>query len=194
MSLHALRFFVAILISSLSANLIRSALGISMGTRNLSFLAHKNVLLSGIKVTLTAAQRERVTLSSSQSFLRSDSNIAKFSVKFDKKEKKTAIGFSAVQPPEDTYLTPDFYSGGEYISMGGAGFIYPLKSSASKGYREGDTVTVQLDFTSGVISFSVNGDNVGSTPWHFENTREVFPFISCEGGLLEMSVWSGNDP
>lgn len=164
-----------------------------MGTRNFQFLPHQNVVSSGIKVTLIRAQKTRVTLTATQPFLRSDNSIAKFSVKFDKKEKKTAIGFSTVQPPVDTYLTPEFHSGGEYVSMGGAGFMYPLKTSASRGYKEGDTVTVQLDFSSRIISFSVNGDNVGSTPWHFENTKEVYPFISCEGGLLEMSIWSGND-
>jgi SPRY domain len=194
MSICAIHLLMVFLIGSLSANRILCSRGISMGTRNLQFLPHENVVSSGIKVTLTGAQKKRVTLSTTQSFLRSESNTAKFSVKFDKKEKKTAIGFSAVQPPVDTYLTPEFHSGGAYISMGGAGFIYPLKTSASRGYMEGDTVTVQLDFTSRIISFSVNGDNVGSTSWHFENTKEVFPFISCEGGLLEMSVWSGSDP
>ena len=194
MSISAILLFMAFTISSISANRVLCSRGISMGTRNLHFLPHENVVSSGIKVTLTGAQKRRVTLTTSNSFLRSDSNTAKFSVKFEKKEMKTAIGFSTVQPPVDTYLTPDFHSGGEYVSMGGAGFIYPLKNSACRGYKEGDTVTVELDFTSGIISFSVNGDKVGSTAWHFENTKEVFPFISCEGGLLEMSIWSGNDP
>jgi len=35
--------------------------------------------------------------------------------------------------------------------MGGAGFIYPAKSRASRGYSEGDTVRTQIDFENDLI-------------------------------------------
>jgi hypothetical protein len=65
----------------------------------------------------------------------------------------------------DTYLIPGYYSGSQYISMGGAGFMFPLRTSASRGYKDGDLVTVQLDFPAGTITFSLNGVQVGATPW-----------------------------
>lgn len=171
--------------------------GPSMMTKNLPFLAHKNVDILGGKVIVKATQLERLTLTTSVPFRRSDSNTATFSVKFNRKEKKTAIGFSAVQPPVDTYLIPDYYPGGDYISMGGAGFIYPMRNSASRGYKEGDLITVQLDFTAGTIAFSVNGAHVGSSPWPSitsdSSKVEAYPFISCEGGLLDMDIWSGDN-
>ena len=167
---------------------------LAMGTRKLSFLSQKNVILTGTKTTVTGQQADRLTLTTQVPFMRKDSNTATFSVKFNIKEKKTAIGFSATQPPIDTYLIPDYYSKRDYISMGGAGFLYPMRTSASRGYKEGDLVTVQLNFSNAIISFFVNGDPVGSTPWPSSppsvNIEEAYPFVSCEGGLLDMDIWS----
>ena len=169
-----------------------------MMARNLPFLAHENILTSGSKVIVSDTQQKRLTLTTSTPFLRADCNIATFSVKFNKKDKKTAIGFSAVQPPTDTYLIPDYYTGGQYISMGGAGFLYPMKTSASRGYKEGDLVTVRLDFSAGTITFSVNGVQVGSTPWPSSSTDQsilcAYPFVSAEGGLLDMEILNENTP
>lgn len=164
--------------------------------QKLPFLSHKNVELVGTTVILAEAQQTQLTLTTSKPFLRSDSNVATFSVKFDKKQRKTAIGFSSTQPPTDTYLIPDYYSGDGYISMGGAGFIYPMRTSASRGYKEGDTVTAQINFEAAMITFSVNGARVGSAPWPSKDVpssmiKEAYPFISCEGGAITMEVYSG---
>lgn len=166
-------------------------------SRNVPFLAHENVIISGNKVVVSDAQKMRLTLTTSIPFFRADCKIATFSVKFNKKDKKTAIGFSAVQPPADTYLIPDYYSGNQYISMGGAGFIYPMRTSASKGYKEGDLITVKLDFTEGTIAFSVNGVQVSTCRWPANSSDQpilsAYPFISAEGGLLEMEVEALNE-
>lgn len=166
----------------------------AMGTKKLPFLSQKNVVLTGTKTIVTGKQVERLTLTTPVPFLRSENNVASFSVKFNVKERKTAIGFSGSQPPIDTYLIPDHYSGGGYISMGGAGFLYPMRTSASRGYKEGDLVTVQLNFSAAIISFFVNGDPVGSTPWPSSSLTAAeegaYPFVSCEGGLLDMDIWT----
>ena len=166
-----------------------------MMNQKLPYLSHKNLQLLGSKVILAEAQQTQLTLTTSTPFIRSDSNLATFSVKFDKKQRKTAIGFSSTQPPTDTYLIPDYYSGNGYISMGGAGFIYPMRTSASRGYKEGDTVTAQINFEAAMITFSVNGARVGSSPWPSKESsssliEEAYPFISCEGGAITMEVWS----
>lgn len=167
---------------------------LAMGTRKLPFLSQKNVILSGTKTTVTGNQANKLTLTTQVPYLRKDSNTATFSVKFNIKEKKTAIGFSVTQPPIDTYLIPDHYSERDYISMGGAGFLYPMRTSATRGYKEGDLVTVKLNFSNATISFFVNGDPVGSTPWPSSSSsvmiEEAYPFVSCEGGLLDMDIWS----
>lgn len=60
------------------------------------------------------------------------------------KGARTAIGLSS--SPISTYLTPDFTIAPHpsYLSMGGAGFIYPSKNRARRGYAEGDVVKVNL--------------------------------------------------
>ena len=167
-----------------------------MMSNTLPFLTHKNVQQSGNKLTLSEEQQNRLTLTTSTPFFRSDGNLATFSVKFNKKQRKTAIGFSTIRPPSDTYLIPDYYSSGGYISMGGAGFLYPMRTSASRGYKEGDLVTAEINFAAAMITFSVNGARVGSAPWPSADAssskiHEAYPFISCEGGAIVMDVWSG---
>ena len=54
--------------------------------------------------------------------------------------------------------------------MGGAGFMFPMRISASRGYKEEDLVTVLLDFSAGTITFSVNRVQVGTTPWPSSST------------------------
>ena len=182
-------------IGSTTGNLISSR-GLSMISNNLPFLIHKNVQQLGNKVSLSEEQQNRLTLTTSVPFYRSDGNLATFSVKFNKKQRKTAIGFSTTRPPTDTYLIPDYYSSGGYVSMGGAGFLYPMRTSASRGYKEGDLVTAEINFAAAMITFSVNGARVGSAPWPSADASssmisEAYPFISCEGGAIVMDVWSG---
>ena len=114
-----------------------------------------------------------------------------FRVNLPVKEQKTAIGWIFQDPPTTKYLTPDHVnieplstsSSNEatYISMGGAGFIYPSKSRASRGYAVTDTVETTLDFSSCEISFSVNGQVVYTTTLSAE-IDFAYPTISSNGG------------
>ena len=133
-----------LLFSTCCSNLFKKSITVSARGRNnasmshsLPFLPLKNMELTGSKVLLAESQQTRVTLTTTTPFYRTEKNIFSFTVKFDKKQRKTAIGFSATRPPSDTYLIPDYYSGGDYVSMGGAGFIYPMRDSASRGYKVG---------------------------------------------------------
>ena len=59
------------------------------------------------------------------------------------KNARTAIGYSTKEI--SLYMTPDYVrtaDHGGYVSMGGAGYIYPLRLSAARGYSEGDEVKV----------------------------------------------------
>ena len=149
---------------------------------------------TGTKVTVAASQRASFTLVASSPLTSSlFSSKASFSVQFVQKDAKTAIGLATFQPPQGqyTYLTPDSFSasppGEVYVTMGGAGFIYPQKCSATRGYKNGDKITVEVDFAKCEVQFSVNNEAVGSAP--FKNgATAAFPVISCEGGPIEMVI------
>jgi hypothetical protein len=114
-----------------------------------------------------------------------------FTVKFIEKSRRTAIGVSATKLADlNTYLTPDYYSGSDYVSMGGAGYFYPSRSRATKGYAEGDTVRVEVDFAGMKVHYQVNGVAVGSALLKngSDGRDSVYPFISCEGGPITMEV------
>jgi len=114
-----------------------------------------------------------------------------FRVNLPVKEQKTAIGWIFQDPPTTKYLTPDHVniqplstsSSNEatYISMGGAGFIYPSKRRASRGYAVNDTVETTLDFSSNEVSFSVNGQVVYTTTLS-PQIDFAYPTISSDGG------------
>jgi len=106
-----------------------------------------------------------------------------FSVHFHTKEPRTAIGIAASPPPLASYLTPDRAASPDYVSFGGAGFIYPFRRSATRGYTVGDTVTVSL--RDATVTFAVNGTVVGSAPWA---AAAAFACLSCEGGRLDVTV------
>ena len=76
-----------------------------------------------------------------QYYIKSLINI--YSVSMPIKDARTAIGYIFTKPPVSKYMTPDYINGQGYISMGGAGFIYPSKSRASSGYGKGDVVKVE---------------------------------------------------
>ncbi len=85
------------------------------------------------------------------------------------------------------YLTPS-YGAKDYISMGGAGYIYP-ESRLCKGcsYGEGDTVEVRINFDRKTVSFSVVGSSQeASVPWSFGD--EAFMAFSSEGGPVNAIV------
>ena len=103
------------------------------------------------------------------------------------KDARTAIGYIFTKPPISSYMTPDYINGQGYISMGGAGFIYPSKSRASSGYGKGDSVNVEIDWNQNLIKFYVNNNVVGTK--NFDSTINfAYPGISSEGGVVECNV------
>ena len=102
---------------------------------------------------------------------------------------KQAIGWAAATD-SDKYLTPDYRSSKEphYVSMGGAGFIYPSKASALKGYGEGDSVRTEIDMIANRVRFWVNDELVGETPW--EGGDVAYPAISSQGPAVDCRVQS----
>ena len=48
--------------------------------------------------------------------------------------------------------------------------MFPVRTSASRGYEEEELVTVQLNFSAGTIIFSVNRVQVDTTPWPSSST------------------------
>ena len=84
-------------------------------------------------------------------------------------------------------MTPAYISGSNYVSFGGAGFVYPSNARAARGYAEGDTVRVLCDFSANVISFFVNGEAVKEVALS-RDIDDVFPSISCERGGIVAEV------
>lgn len=116
-------------------------------------------------------------------FRRENSKSLTFIVQMPRKVGRTAIGFQLASPTCFEYLTPSHSPSTRYISFGGAGFLYPSKSSARGGYSEGDRVTATLTWATNTVSYSVNSVSVGEVP--FPSTVDVaFPSLSVEAGAV----------
>jgi hypothetical protein len=70
--------------------------------------------------------------------------------------------------------------------MGGAGFIYPSKASALKGYGEGDSVKTEIDFLANRVRFWVNDELVGETPC--KGGDVAYPVISIQVPAVDCRV------
>eukprot|EP00198_Chlamydomonas_reinhardtii_P000226 XP_001689561.1 predicted protein [Chlamydomonas reinhardtii] len=90
-----------------------------------------------------------------------------------------------METPRQEYMTPDYLRAG-YVSYGGAGFIYPAKAMSRASYGEGDTISCQLDFDAGRVTFFVNGQEAGGAPWR--GAAEAYPAVSVFPGDLVCDV------
>ena len=110
-----------------------------------------------------------------------------FEVAMPIKQARTAVGFMA--QPLETYLTPSYTEAqaGGYVSMGGAGFIYPASVASGSRYGEGDTVRCEVDFDARTIAFFVNGEAAGGAV-EWVHGDAAYPAISSEGGTVKCMV------
>lgn len=114
-----------------------------------------------------------------------------FRVFFPRKAGRTAIGFQFADPPSQKYLTPMYDpSNSHYISFGGAGYLYPSKSSAGGGYAEGDTIEAKIDWKANTLTYYVNSNAVAklSIP---DDITVAFPSLSVEAGEVIAELESG---
>lgn len=175
-----------LVMSSMAAALqfATSSAGLALGVK----VAHN----SSSRSTITFANTVPLTIRTSAPFVRGlgQKDVRKFTAKIPKKEAKTAIGlsFSDDASHYTRYLTPDYCSEDKYVSFGGAGFVYPSRSRAARGYAEGDTVGIECDFSKNTITFSVNGSAVKEVPFG-QDVDLLFPSISCEKGLVVMETF-----
>lgn len=176
MSKVLLFIFISEFISFMSGSVL------SWVSKSSSIVISKPLFGSITTVTFTEALSTPMTLSSSTPFQRKNGKISKFSVKLTKKNQRTAIGFQFSNPPSTNYLTPSYDpSNANYISMGGAGFVYPTSKMSKGRYGENDEISLSLDWTNAQVQFKVNDRIVATEP--ISSTYEVaFPSISTEGG------------
>ncbi len=106
-----------------------------------------------------------------------------FEVFMKDKKAKTAVGFLSER--KTTEYMRDTPIGEPFLSMGGAGWIHPHETPASKKYKEGDRVKVEVNFDAEVVKFYVNSDYAGEAAW---TNDKAFPAISSDGGNVEMEV------
>jgi len=137
-----------------------------------------------------SSQQQPTTISSSTPFQKKNKVISRFSVLLEIKKQKTAIGLQFTKTPVKTYLTPTYSATfNNYISMGGAGFIYPGTRSSGSRYGEGDKVTIDLNWDTREATFSVNDRSVGTQKIDASINLDVaWPSISSEGGLVVCKV------
>ena len=108
-------------------------------------------------VTFTEACEMPVTVCASRPFSRRKGGLSKFRVKLPVKSQRTAIGFQFGNTPASTYLTPSYSPQlKQYISFGGAGYIYPDTKSATRGYKESDEVEFTIDWSLLKVAIEVN--------------------------------------
>ncbi|KAG1653950.1 hypothetical protein FOA52_002847 [Chlamydomonas sp. UWO 241] len=153
----------------------------------LSFVARSGVTVTASRLTFTKSIAKPLTVITDAPLTPTTGVRTRgFEVAMPTKQARTAIGFSA-DPELATYMTPTYSPGlSSYISMGGAGFIYPAGASSSGRYGEGDTLRCEVDFSARTVSFSVNGQRVGSAPWR--HGEAAWPAISSEGGTVVADV------
>eukprot|EP00914_Ancora_sagittata_P018258 GHVO01036107.1.p1 GENE.GHVO01036107.1~~GHVO01036107.1.p1 ORF type:complete len:154 (+),score=22.46 GHVO01036107.1:158-619(+) len=106
-----------------------------------------------------------------------------FEVFMKDKRVKTAVG--VLNQGKTTEYMRDDPIPETHVSFGGAGWIHPKEISAGGKYAEGDRVKVEVDFTSQLIKFYVNGTFVGEDEW---KEASAFPAVSCNGGPCELEV------
>mmetsp|Transcript_40375 Transcript_40375/g.59447 ORF Transcript_40375/g.59447 Transcript_40375/m.59447 type:complete len:154 (+) Transcript_40375:140-601(+) len=147
--------------------------------------AHVAVVCEAARVLFGEAFQGPATVFAEKSV----SQNASFSVHMPVKASRTAIGWCSATEC-DKYLTPDYRSSAHphYVSIGGAGYIYPSKNRASKGYGEGDTVRTEIDFANNLVRFWVNGDHVGETPWNGGDV--AYAAISSQGNRVDCHISS----
>jgi hypothetical protein len=140
-------------------------------------------------VVFTAGLPTPLTVSSSQPFRRRPNGVSVFHVKLPVKQAKTAIGVQFSDKPSTNYLTPSYDpSNSQYVSMGGAGFIYP-KSTLSRGkYGAGDSVCIKLDWDAQEVTFAVNDGPVCGKTTLDPSVNFAYPSISSEGGEVVCEV------
>lgn len=153
-------------------------------------------------ITFPPTLSSPTTITSTTPFRKKNGVIkSRFTTRLRVKEKRTAIGLQFTQTPIKTYLTPtyspDFH---DYVSIGGAGFIYPTSKASSGSYGVGDTVVLELDWDSKIVTFFINGRKVGSQIVKAARDNAdidvdadvdidiAWPSISSEGGTVVCEV------
>lgn len=155
--------------------------------------AQQGAAIQGVQITNMEAQRVSrllitpdlpgpCTISTAEPVRRGPGSHA-FEVSMPVKGARTAVGYMA--EPSTRYMTPDYLPKG-YVSMGGAGFIYPASRQSGSSYGEGDTVRVELDWDAGEVRFAVNGRAAGKAAW--TGSDVAFPAVSMHPGQLELLV------
>lgn len=149
----------------------------------LSFVARRGISVTAGRLTFNADLPSPCTAHTSTPFI--GPGIHAFEVQLPVKQARTAIGFTA--EPYDTYLTPSYSKrGSRYVSMGGAGFIYPEARASGSSYGEGDVIKCEINFSSSTVAFFINGRPAGTAPWNHGSS--AYPSISSEGGPVVCSV------
>lgn len=176
-------------LKNVSLHSVMAFIMFSQAASSFDFLLRHGVTASDSLIQFTRQISQPLTISLMTPVKRSSSlSEVKYTVKFVKKESRTAIGF--LSKPVGEYMTPDYLTDPtiKYVSIGGAGYIYPNRKSASRGYQNGDSVTSAIDFQQNKVSFMVNDKLVGTADWSPTNDNAYFS-ISCEPGdvLVEIS-------
>lgn len=111
-----------------------------------------------------------------------------YHVEMPVKNAKTAVGLrsSSHEPTSTSYLTPSYGMTDGYVSMGGAGFIYPVTKGTECRYGEGDWIKVELDWTSRRLIFKTSNGQEAEEAWPYGN--DAFLAISSEGGPVVVEI------
>eukprot|EP00199_Chlamydomonas_sp_CCMP681_P005067 CAMPEP_0119116260 /NCGR_PEP_ID=MMETSP1180-20130426/52186_1 /TAXON_ID=3052 ORGANISM="Chlamydomonas cf sp, Strain CCMP681" /NCGR_SAMPLE_ID=MMETSP1180 /ASSEMBLY_ACC=CAM_ASM_000741 /LENGTH=111 /DNA_ID=CAMNT_0007105387 /DNA_START=97 /DNA_END=432 /DNA_ORIENTATION=- len=103
------------------------------------------------------------------------------------KAAKVALGWMAA-PLTNDYMTPTYSASANYISMGGAGFIYPACRPGGSKYGQSDIIRTEIDLDEqgkGTVRFFVNGAPAGEADWKL---GAAYPAFSCEHGEVVCEV------
>ena len=139
-------------------------------------------------ISFTEACSTPVTISSDQPFRRRKSGRSNYCVHLKVKNQRTAVGLQFGLTPMSTYLTPNHSPAlKSYLSFGGAGFIYPASTSASRGYKEKDRIDVSVDWAEQRVEFKVNSNVVSVVPLD-PGVEIAWASLSSEGGVVVAEV------
>lgn len=103
----------------------------------------------------------------------------------------TAVGFmSEPLASHVPYLTPSHGMTEGYVSMGGAGFVYPASRATNCRYREGESLEIMMDWSTRVVCFRTS-----NSEGQLQEARVAWPYgdscflaISSEGGPVTAEI------
>ena len=128
----------------------------------------------------TSSLKHPITITSIIPLTAAGKGKAGYRISMPVKKAKTAVGLRASSESTSQYLTPSYEMSEGYVSMGGAGFIYPSSRATGCRYGEGDSIEIEVDWMTRMVFFRTSNGQEAQEEWLYGDS--AFLAISSDGG------------